>query len=40
MGFREEVQLPTLHKLQQVGLADAHQPSHFLVTSLCVTTFI
>ncbi len=38
--FRETLLLMALNKLQQVGLADAHQLSHFLVTSLCVTTFI
>ena len=38
MCFREEVLLPTLDKPQQVDLADAHQLSHFMVTTLHITT--
>ena len=30
--------MTALHKLQQVGLAHAHQLGHFLVTSLYITT--
>jgi len=38
--FTEEVLLAALNKLQQVGLADAHQLCHFLVTTLSITTAI
>ncbi len=38
MCFRETQLLMALHKLQQVGLAHAHQLYHFLVTALYITT--